>query len=150
MDPLSAILSIGSTAIQRIWPDPVKQAEEQRKLAELAQTGDLAILNSHVQLMLAQINVNAKEAESKSMFVAGWRPAVGWVCVSVLGYNYIGVSLLNYASLFFEFPTPPTPLNMTELWPLLFGMLGIGGMRSFDKKNGSQTDSLTKGGQNAR
>tara|TARA_R110000822_G_C15338773_1_gene495886 strand:- start:12467 stop:12919 length:453 start_codon:yes stop_codon:yes gene_type:complete len=150
MDPLSAILSIGSTAIQRIWPDPVKQAEEQRKLAELAQTGDLAILNSHVQLMLAQINVNAKEAESKSMFVAGWRPAVGWVCVSVLGYNYIGVSLLNYVSLFFEFPTPPTPLNMSELWPLLFGMLGIGGMRSFDKKNGVQTDSLNKGGQNAR
>ena len=136
MDPLSAILSIGSTAIQRIWPDPVKQAEEQRKLAELAQTGDIAILNSHVQLMLAQINVNAKEAESKSMFVAGWRPAVGWVCVSVLGYNYIGV--------------PPTPLNMSELWPLLFGMLGIGGMRSFDKKNGVQTDSLNKGGHNAR
>lgn len=145
MDPLSAIVSIGSAAISRIWPDPVKQAEEQRKLAELAQTGDIAQLNAHVQLMLGQLEINKQEAQSKSLFVAGWRPAVGWVCVCVLAFNYIGVYLLQYAALFSDaIPSSPPPLNMSELWPLLLGMLGIGGMRSFDKRNGVQTDSLTK------
>lgn len=73
LDPISALLDAGKMAISRIWPDPVKQAEEQRKLAELAQKGDLAAMSAEVDLLLGQISVNAKEAEHKSIFIAGVR-----------------------------------------------------------------------------
>ena len=78
-DPISAALDIGKMAISRIWPDPVQQAAEERKLLELSQSGNLAELNAHVQLLVGQMQINAKEAEHKSVFVAGWRPFIGWV-----------------------------------------------------------------------
>ena len=143
-DPLSAAFDLGKTAIERIWPDPIKRAEELRKLEEMRQKGDLAELNAHVQLMLGQLKVNLEEAKHKSIFVAGWRPAVGWVCVSVLAFNYIGVYLLEFAVGFMESPPEvPVRFDMSELWPLLIGMLGIGTMRSVDKGKGVQTDSLS-------
>ena len=142
-DPVSAIFDLGKSAIERIWPDPIKRAEEVRKLEEMRQTGDLAQLNAHVQLMLGQLEVNKAEAQHKSIFVAGWRPAVGWVCVSVLAFNYVGVYLMEFAVAFMDAPPAvPARFDMSELWPILLGMLGIGTMRSVDKKNGSQTDSL--------
>lgn len=142
-DPISAIFDVGKTAIERIWPDPIKRAEEVRKLEELKQKGDLAELNAHVQLMLGQIKINIAEAQHKSVFVAGWRPAVGWVCVSVLAFNYIGVYLLEFATVFVEGDTVlPDRFDMSDLWPVLLGMLGIGGMRSFDKTKGTQTDKI--------
>jgi len=144
-DPLSAIFDLGKSAIERIWPDPIKRAEEVRKLEEMRQTGDLAELNAHVQLMVGQLEVNKMEAQHKSLFVAGWRPAVGWVCVSVLAFNYVGVYLMEFGVAFMETPPPvPARFDMSELWPILLGMLGIGTMRSVDKRNGNQTDSLGK------
>ena len=144
-DTIAAALEFGETIIEKIWPDPAKQAEERRKLLELSQTGDLARLNAHVQLMLGQIKTNQIEAQHKSLFVAGWRPAVGWVCVSILAFNYIGIWLLEYLAAFFDsIPETPPRMDMSELWPVLLGMLGVGGMRSFDKHKGSQTDSLGK------
>ncbi|HHZ97924.1 MAG TPA: hypothetical protein EYN67_20815 [Flavobacteriales bacterium] len=88
-DPLTAALDVGKSLIEKIWPDPVKQSQEIRKLEELHQRGDLAILNAEVQLLLGQINVNKTEANHKSIFVAGWRPFVGWVC----GFGLLALSL---------------------------------------------------------
>lgn len=142
-DPLSAAFDLGRVAIEKIWPDPTKRAQEMRLLEELRQKGDLAELNAHVQLMVGQLEVNKAEAQHKSIFVAGWRPAVGWVCVTILAFNYVGVYLLEYLSTFAENPPAlPQRFDMTELWPVLLGMLGIGGMRSYDKKERTQTDSI--------
>lgn len=137
-DPLTAALSIGESLITRLFPDPQQQAKERLKLAELAQNGDLDKLNAHVQLMLGQLEVNKAEAQHKSRFVAGWRPAVGWLCVAVMAFNYIGVYLIE----FFAADVIPSRFDMSELYPILLGMLGIGGMRSFDKSKGTQTDSI--------
>ena len=145
VDPITQALSLGQSVIERIWPDANKRAEEMRKLQELAQAGDLARLNAEVQLMLGQLEVNKAEAGHKSIFVAGWRPAVGWVCVIILSFNYIGVYLLEYLAAilpFFDYETLPARFDMAELWPVLLGMLGIGGMRSFDKSKGTQTDKI--------
>jgi hypothetical protein len=96
--------------------------------------------------MLGQLEINKAEAQHKSIFVAGWRPAVGWVCVMILCFNYIGIYILEYIHSLAEITTPvPARFDMSELWPVLLGMLGIGGMRSFDKKSGTQTDSIRKG-----
>lgn len=140
---LDSIFSLGESVLDKLFPDPLRRAEEMRKLEELRQTGDIARLDAHVKLMLGQLKVNEQEAKSKSIFVAGWRPAVGWVCVTVLAFNYIGVYLLEYASIFFEaMPPLPARMEMAELWPVLLGMLGIGGMRSFDKRSGTSTEKI--------
>lgn len=148
-DPVTALFEAGKIAIERIWPDPHKRAEELRLLEELRQTGDLARLDAHVKLLLGQLEVNKIEAGHKSLFVAGWRPAVGWVCVSILAFNYIGIWLLEYASAIMQvygdvekMPPLPERFDMTELWPVLLGMLGIGGMRTIDKIKQVATDSL--------
>ena len=137
-DPITAVLNIGESLITRLFPDPEQQSQERLKLAQMAQEGDFARLNAHVQLMLAQLEVNKAEAQHKSVFVAGWRPAVGWLCVSAMAFNYIGVYLLE----FFSNGPVPERFDMSELYPMLLGMLGIGGMRSYDKKNKTQTDSI--------
>lgn len=140
---ITEIFSLGESVLNKLFPDPLKRAEEMRKLEELRQRGDLAELNAHVQLMLGQLRVNEAEAKNKSLFVAGWRPAVGWVCVAVLVFNYIGVYLLEYVSGFFEqLPEAPARMDMAELWPILLGMLGIGTMRSYDKRAGTSTEKI--------
>ena len=152
-DPISAALTIGTTLIEKIWPDPVKQQEEIRKLQELAQAGDIAQLNAQVQLLTGQMAINSKEAEHKSIFVAGWRPFVGWVGGIALAYQFILYPLMLWgwavispehcnAALECVAIKPPPILQADELYTVLLGMLGIGAMRSYDKKNGTATNSI--------
>ena len=148
-DPLSAAFELGKTAIEKIWPDPTKRAQEMRLLEELRQKGDLAELNAHVQLMLGQININVAEAQHKSIFVAGWRPAVGWICGAALAWQFVLYPMLMWgwktAEAFGKIPAgvePPPILDTGALFTLLLGLLGIGTMRSVDKRNRVQTDSI--------
>ena len=87
-----------------------------------------AIDSSVVALQLAQIEVNKAEAASRSFFVAGWRPFIGWTCGFALLYNVIFSPLLE--GLGYQMPV----VDASLLYPVLLGMLGLGGMRSFDKK----------------
>ncbi|WP_444904356.1 3TM-type holin [Microbulbifer sp. CnH-101-E] len=90
-DPLTAIFDAGTMAIERSWPDPVKCAGEVQKLEELKQRGSLVELNTQIQLLLGQLEVNKAEAQHKSIFVAGWRLWIGWVGVwlSLISLFYI-------------------------------------------------------------
>lgn len=95
-------------------------------------------LDNNIKLQLAQIAVNQEEAKSASFFVAGWRPFIGWVCGVSLAYvslvepiaRFLATVLFKYAG---TFPVIDTTLTMQ----ILLGLLGLGAMRSFDKKNGS-------------
>lgn len=156
MDPVTigGIFTLGEKLISRIWPDPQKQAEELRKLEELKQKGDLAELNSHVQLMLKQAEINLADAKSNNWFQAGWRPSIGWVGSISLALMYIPkaimltviwswqcISLLtaeavNVASV--VLPTFPD-LGVTDIIGLLMSMLGVAAMRSHDKTKGVDT-----------
>ncbi len=142
-DPISAIFDLGKTAIEKIWPDPTKRAQEMRLLEELKQKGDLAELNAHVQLIQGQMSINMEEAKHKSVFVAGWRPFVGWVGGFSLAYVSMLEPLMRFVATMIgyvgEFPVIDTTLNMQ----VLMGMLGIAGMRSYDKKQKTQTDDIT-------
>lgn len=159
VDPItiSSLFSVGQSLIERIWPDPTKQAEELRKLHELEQKGDLAEMQMHVNLLLGQIEINKAEAQHKSIFVAGWRPMVGWTGAIALALAYIPKSLAITGMWIYqnivviqatasedmadfrmiEFPD----LGITEIIGLLGSMLGIGIMRSVDKFNGVDTKS---------
>lgn len=148
-DPLTAIFELGKSAIDKIWPDPIKRAEELRKLEEMKHKGDLAALDAHVKLMMGQISINVEEAKSKSVFVAGWRPFIGWVGGAAMAYQFVLYPLLIWIWAIAEVKglvppgiQPPPVLATGALFSIVTGMLGIGTMRSLDKRNKVQTDSI--------
>ena len=97
----------------------------------------MQLLSMEEKAMQAQIAVNVEEAKSPSLFTAGWRPAVGWVCVMALFYNYIGAPLIHYIIQFLETTVPQLPaLDTSELMTLLFGLLGLGAYRTYEKVSG--------------
>lgn len=149
---IESAFDLGKSAIERIWPDPIKRAEELRKLEELRQAGDLEQLNAEVQLLLGQLKINMEEAKHKSLFVAGWRPFIGWVGGVALAYQFILYPLLMWiwytASAMGKIPAgvePPPILDTGALFAVVTAMLGIGTMRSFDKRNRVSTEHLGGG-----
>ena len=140
---VESVFDLGKVAIEKIWPDETKRAEELRKLEELRQNGDLARLNARVQLMVEQIRVNREQAKHKSLFVAGARPAAIWAGVFAMIWTGIIHPVLTWAWAFMEMAgQPPALTDSSSLFTLTLGLLGVGAMRSFDKKNGVQTDSI--------
>jgi len=85
------------------------------------------------ELAKGQLEVNKVEAASKSMFVAGWRPAVGWVTVIGMASNYILIPMGNFALAIAGSEITIPLLQMSEMMPVLLGMLGLGTMRSVEK-----------------
>jgi len=142
LDPLTAALDIGNSLLEKFWPDKTKLAEEKRKLQELYQKGDLAELNAEVQLLMGQINVNATEANHKSIFVAGWRPFVGWVCGFGLLYASLIEPLMRFIATVNDYTGTFPNLDTTITMQVLLGMLGLGLMRTKEKEKGTHKDSL--------
>lgn len=132
---LVALLPLLGNVLDRVLPDKQAAAEAKLKLLEMEQAGQFKSLDTEVAIAKAQTDVNAVEAASSSLFVSGWRPAVGWVCVAVLACNFIGVPLLAWLSTTYNIPPPPR-LEMAELFQLLLGMLGLGGLRTAEKLRG--------------
>ncbi len=132
-----ALLAIATKLIDNLIPDPVAAAEAKLKAMELAQRGELAVLNAETQIAVGQAEINKIDAGSNSMFRAGWRPAAGWVCVLGLGVEFVLRPLLPWAlSLFGKtFPSIPA-MDMETLMGLLFALLGLGGYRAYEKVKG--------------
>jgi hypothetical protein len=132
---ITDLITAGLAILDKLIPDPVARQAAKVKLLELEQQGKLAELQAELQLATGQLEVNKIEAASTDRFVAGWRPAVGWVCVAGLTYQYLGQPLLTWLSGWGQIPAPPT-LAMGDLMVLLTGMLGLGGLRSLEKVKG--------------
>jgi hypothetical protein len=121
-------LEFGAKLLERWFPDPEKKAAAEMELFKLAQAGEL-------QTVIAQLQVNAKEAEHQSVFVAGWRPFVGWVCGFSFLYTAVLHSMLAWYARAKGWPAPPT-LDSDILIYVLGGMLGLGGYRTMEKVKG--------------
>lgn len=137
MNPLiiSGLFSAAQSLIERFFPDPEKKAAAQLELLKMQQSGELQALANETELAKAQLMVNQAEAGSGSLFVGGWRPAVGWTCVLGLFYEFILSNLLPWT---IQVTTgkviPAMPELPTEtLTTLLLGMLGLGGLRTIEK-----------------
>ena len=122
--------------LDKIIPDPQAAADAKLKALELAQKGDLAALDAELRLALGQLEVNKAEATT-DMFRGGWRPAVGWVCVVGLGYQFILQPVLPWLAALFGAQVPPLPaIDNETLMVLLTGMLGLGGLRTIERVKG--------------
>jgi hypothetical protein len=128
-------LLIGPIAslLDKIIPDAVERDRLAHEIATMAER--------HAQeLAKAQIEVNKEEAKSSSMFVSGWRPAVGWICATGMGFNFICVPLGNFIAGVGGYPVELVALDLSEMMPVLMGMLGLGAMRSYEKSKGVARD----------
>lgn len=130
MNPLilGGIFELGKTLIDRFVPDPEKKAAAELEMLKMAADGEL-------KQVIAQLEINAKEAAHPSVFVAGWRPFFGWA--GGVGFVYATViqpMLVWYGSAR-GWPAPPD-INIDLLWVVITGMLGIGGLRTFEKRAG--------------
>lgn len=130
LDPFTAGFDLIKTGLDKFFPDA--DTELKGKLEAAASE-----INNSYQLQLSQLEINKVEAGSTSLFVAGWRPAIGWVCGVSLLYaalvepiaRFIATVLFAYNGMF--------PIINTELTlQILLGLLGLAGMRSFEKSKG--------------
>lgn len=127
MNPLllGPIFEIGKTLIDRFFPDPEKKREAEMELVRMAADGEL-------KQVIAQLEINAREAAHPSVFVAGWRPFFGWCGGLGFLYSTIVQPMLMWYGVSHNWPTPPE-INIDLLWVVITGMLGIGGLRTFEK-----------------
>lgn len=130
MNPLfvAPILELGKSLLDRWFPDPQKKAEAEQQFMLLMQEQDF-------RKVIAQLEVNAKEAASPHLFVAGWRPFVGWCCGAGFLWATIGQPVVAWVAIAKGWPAPPA-IDTEVLLYVLGGMLGLGGLRSFEKSKG--------------
>ncbi len=126
-DPVTALANLGDTLINRLWPDPQQRDAAKLELFKLQQSGELAALT-------AQTDINKQEAQSSSVFVAGWRPFVGWSCGFIMLYAAMIEPLLRFVAVVaFHYSGAFPAIDTTLTTQVLLGLLGFGGMRSYEK-----------------
>ena len=129
------VASLVGKVIDKIFPDPVQAAQAKIALANAQNAGQLAELQAQVASVQQQTQIDNTEASSTSLFVSGWRPFIGWVCGGAVALNYF-LPLCGFVLNAVGHPTALPPIDMTTMMPLLFAMLGLGGMRTYEKVKG--------------
>ena len=122
MSILSSLIEPATKLLDKVIEDKDQKNALAHEIATMAE-------KHAVELQKGQLEGNKTEAAHKSLFVAGWRPAIGWVCALGLFYNVI---LANIIGIWIEVPEVDTTL----LVPVMMGMLGLGAMRSYEKVQG--------------
>ena len=133
MNPLilGSVLDLGRDLISRFFPDKSEAAKAEAEFLRMAAEGEL-------KQIIGQLEINAREAQHASIFVAGWRPFFGWLGGAGFAYAVIVQPLLTWLAAIKGWPAPPD-LNIDLLWVVITGMLGIGGLRTFEKTKGIAT-----------
>lgn len=134
--PLLAAFDFGSNIIDKIWPDPIERDKAKLKLLELKQSGELAELTANSEIAKMQLEVNKVEAGNRNIFVSGWRPFVGWTCATALFYHFmLRVIILDICTAL-GLNIVLTEFDMQSLSTILMSMLGLGGLRTYEKFKG--------------
>ena len=130
----TALIPALSNVLDRAIPDPEQKAKAQLELLRLQQEGAFKELDAELQVNLAQTQINEAEAQQSDFFRGGWRPAAGWACVFGLGYEFMLRPLLPWAlAVAGAEGIPELPSLDGVLFELLFGMLGLGTLRTADR-----------------
>jgi len=118
---VSEVAELARDVIDKIFPD--KSEQERIQLAQIS------------TIISGQLDANKVEASSSSLFVSGWRPFIGWVCGVGFAIQSLG-PLLEWLAMLFSHTVKFPVMDLSEMMPLLIGMLGLGGLRSYDKVKG--------------
>ena len=129
MDPVTILLGLGSQLIERLFPDPTQAAAAKLQLLQLQQSGQLAE-------MTALTDINKVEAGNTSILISGWRPGLGWICVAACGWNWIGLPIAKVLFIALGYKLALDPADLSQMLPVLMGMLGLSGLRTVEKING--------------
>ena len=119
---IGAVADLATTVVNKIWPD--KSEQERQQLA------------SALAIVQGQLDANKIEAASPSVWTSGWRPGVGWICVAALAMQYVARPLISWIAAVSGHPLPVLPGIDDNLWQLLVGLLGLGGLRTYEKATG--------------
>jgi hypothetical protein len=124
-----AIGPIIDAFIKRI-PDPNERVRAKEEM-------ETRMLDAMTSLVQGQLEINKAEAQHGSIFVAGWRPGIGWICGIALGWNFIVQPIITWAAFATGYDLAGAPtLDTGELTTILLGMLGLGGLRTYEKRLG--------------
>lgn len=127
---LSALIEPVTGLLDKVVEDKDQKAKLAHEIATMAD-------NHAQQLALAQIEVNKAEAASNSNYKGGWRPFVGWVCGIAFAYHFVLQPVVIFILAYCGLEVPDLPeFDMGQLMTVLMGMLGLGGLRSFEKYKG--------------
>lgn len=133
------VKSVGDTLDNLITSDE-ERLEKQNELVKAQREYDYLEAKLIAEQNIAQTEVNKEEARSGSFFIAGWRPAIGWIGAVALFYQFILYPLL----LWLPVENPPEPLDYAMLYTIITGMLGIAGLRTLDKIKHTDTKTVKK------
>lgn len=134
---IGSVFDFGSKIIDKIWPNAEDANKAKLEMMKLQQEGAFKELEMQFEAGKAQIEVNKVEAANASVFVAGWRPAAGWVCVMGLFYSVFLRPLISWVATVYVLNAVPPVIDNVLIMELLFGMLGLGALRSYDKVQGT-------------
>jgi|TARA_R110000751_G_C13669301_1_gene470071 hypothetical protein len=130
MPLLTALLPAVTDAVSRFLPeDKEARAVAQREL-------EASLADSLAAIDLAQLDINKTEAASRSVFVAGWRPFIGWTCGAAMAYSYVLQPIISFGLAQANYLIALPSVELGEMMPVLMGMLGLGGLRSYEKVKG--------------
>ena len=128
---LSSLIGPVSALLDKAIPDKDLKEKLAHEIATMAER------HTHEQVQ-AQLEINKTEAAHKNLFVAGWRPACGWVCVFGMAGNFLVIPLANMTLELLETGVKVPMIDLSTMLPVLMGMLGLGGLRTFEKVKGAQ------------
>lgn len=134
---IGSVFDFGSKIIDRLWPDPAQRDAAKLELLKANQAGEFKEMDQAFELAKAQIEVNNTEATSPSLWVSGGRPACIWIGAAGLAYASTLEPLMRFvAQVMFSYNGNFPVVDTTITMQVLFALLGLGYMRSQDKKNG--------------
>lgn len=123
---IPALIPLIGTIFDKIFPD-----------AESANRAKLELLKMEADGAFRQMDINKSEAANASVFVAGWRPFIGWICGAIFAYTFLLQPLAVFVMAFLGYDIPELPsLDTSEVMTVLLGMLGLGGLRTIEKVKG--------------
>ena len=128
-----SILEIGLQILKQVIPDPTARKDQEIKLLQLHQEGQLAEMSAELDKLRMQAEINKEEAKSTDPFVSRWRPFIGWVCGAALAWHYIGIAFFTWILKLAGVTEALPQVELGDLIVILIGMLGLGAYRTKEK-----------------
>ena len=126
---IGAIADLAKDLVGRFFPDKTEAEKAQMSLI-------LTTMQNQMAMNQGQMDANKVEAANPSLFVSGWRPFVGWVCGSACAWNWVGLPVVLFIAKAAGHAVDVKPADLTQMLPLLMGLLGMGALRTYEKTQG--------------